>query len=51
MDYPPGFPELAPIESEIVITVLFGLLMPVFGYLWYRHSEKHVRKTGTLSEY
>ncbi len=51
MDYPPGFPELAPIETEIVITVLFGLLMPVLGYLWYRHSEKHVRKTGTLSEY
>jgi ABC-2 type transport system permease protein len=51
MGYPTGFPELAPIEIEIVITVIFGLLMPIIGYLWYRHSEKHVRKTGTLSEY
>lgn len=51
MGYPPGFPELAPIEIEIVITVIFGLLMPIIGYLWYRHSEKHVRETGTLSEY
>jgi len=51
MGYPPGFPELAPIEIEIVITVLFGLLMPVIGYLWYRHSESHVRRTGSLSEY
>ncbi|GMR10009.1 MAG: hypothetical protein BMS9Abin28_0830 [Anaerolineae bacterium] len=51
MGYPPGFPELAPIEIEIVITVLFGLLMPIIGYLLYRHSEAHVRKTGSLSEY
>lgn len=51
MGYPPGFPELAPIEIEIVIVVLFGLLMPIIGYLWYRHSETHVRKNGSLSEY
>lgn len=51
MGYPDGFPELAPIEIEIVITVLFGLLMPIIGFLWYRHSEAHVRKTGSLSEY
>jgi ABC-2 type transport system permease protein len=51
MDYPPGFPELAPIEIEIVITVLFGVLMPIIGYLWYRHSESKVRKSGSLSEY
>ncbi len=51
MGYPPGFPELAPIEIEIAITVLFGLLMPILGYLWYRDSEKKVRKNGSLSEY
>jgi ABC-2 type transport system permease protein len=51
MGYPPGFPELAPIEIEIAITVLFGLLMPVLGYLWYRNSETKVRKNGSLSEY
>jgi len=51
MGYPPGFPELAPIETEIIITVLFGLTMPVIGYLWYRNSESNVRKNGSLSEY
>ncbi len=51
MNYPPGFPELAPIEVEIVITSLFGILMPVLGYLWYRSSEAHVRKSGGLAEY
>ena len=51
MDYPPGFPELAPIEIEIVITTLFGILMPLIGYGWYRASETHVRRSGGLSEY
>lgn len=51
MDYPPGFPELAPIEVEIVIATLFGVLMPVVGYLMYRRSEAHVRRSGGLAEY
>ena len=51
MDYPAGFPELASIEVEIVITTLFGILMPVIGYLWYRASEAHVRRSGGLAEY
>lgn len=51
MNYPDGFPELAPIGVEIVITTLFGILMPLIGYLWYRSSEAQVRKSGGLSEY
>jgi ABC-2 type transport system permease protein len=51
MDYPPGFPELAPIEVEIVITTAFGILMPLIGYAWYRASEAHVRRSGGLAEY
>lgn len=51
MGYPPGFPELAPIEVEILITSLFGILMPLIGYAWYRASEAHVRRSGGLAEY
>jgi ABC-2 type transport system permease protein len=51
MDYPAGFPELAPIEVELVIVVAFGLLMPVLGLWLYRRAEDRARRTGSLSEY
>jgi len=51
MGYPPGFPELAPIEVEIAIVAAFGLLMPIVGYWLYRREEDRARRTGTLSEY
>jgi len=51
MGLPPGFPELAPIGTEIVITTLFGLLMPLLGYLVYRRAEAGARRSGSLSEY
>ena len=51
MGYPPGFPELAPIELEIVIVTAFGLLMPLLGYWLYRRAEDHSRRTGNLSTY
>ncbi|MBM4425353.1 MAG: ABC transporter permease [Chloroflexi bacterium] len=51
MNYPPGFPELAPIGVEIVIVVLFGLLMPPLGYWFYRREEDSARRKGSLSEY
>ena len=40
---PPGFPELAPFPNELVITTLFGLLMPPLGYLLYRRAENYAR--------
>ncbi len=51
MGYPAGFPELAPIEVELAIVTLFGLLMPVFGLWLYRREEDRARRTGSLSEY
>jgi len=51
LNFPAGYPELAPIEIEIVIVTAFGLLMPLFGYWLYRREEDRARRTGSLSEY
>ncbi|MBA3532121.1 MAG: ABC transporter permease [Ardenticatenales bacterium] len=51
MGYPEGFPELAPIGTEIIIVTLFGLLMPPLGVWLYRWAEDDARRRGTLSEY
>ena len=51
MDFPPGFPELAPIQLELVFVALFGLLMPILGYRLFRWAERRVRMNGTLGEY
>jgi len=51
MGYPPGFPELAPIQVEIVIVTAFGILMPILGYYLYQRAEHQARSTGSLSEY
>jgi len=51
MGYPPGFPELAPIQLEIVIVTLFGILMPILGYYLYRLAEDHARRSGSLSSF
>ena len=51
MGFPAGFPELAPFEIELVIVTLFGLVMPIIGYLLYRSAERYARRNGTLSAY
>ena len=51
MNYPDGFPELAPIKVEIFIVTSFALIMPLAGYYLYRLAEKHARHRGGLSEY
>ena len=51
MGYPAGFPELAPIETELAIVTLFGIIMPIFGYWLYRRAEDQARHKGSLSEY
>jgi ABC-2 type transport system permease protein len=48
---PKGYPELLPFEAEMIVVVLFGILSPLLGYLYYRRSEKKARIQGTLSEY
>ncbi len=51
MGYPNGFPELAPIEVELIIVTLFGIIMPISGYWLYRKAEDQARRKGSLSEY
>lgn len=51
MDYPSGYPELAPIEAEIAIITVFGILMPLLGYFLYRKAEDVARRKGSLAEY
>ncbi len=51
MDYPPGFPELAPAELQILIVTIFGLVMPFVGYGMYQRAERKAREKGTLSQY
>jgi len=51
MGYPPGFPELAPANIQIVIITVFGLTMPLIGYWMYRRAERKARENGTLSQY
>jgi ABC-2 type transport system permease protein len=51
MGFPPGFPELAPIELEVAIVTLFGVMMPYLGYRLYRQAENHARREGSLSAY
>ena len=51
MGFPAGFPELAPIEMELAVVTVFGLVMPILGYWLYRREEDVARRKGTLSEY
>lgn len=51
MGYPPGFPELAPIEVEIAIVAVFSVVMPLLGYWLYQRAEDHARRTGSLAEF
>ncbi len=51
MGYPAGFPELAPVDIELIIVTAFGLLMPVLGLWLYRQEEDRARRNGSLSEY
>ena len=51
MGYPNGFPELAPIEVELIIVTLFGLIMPLLGFWLYRRADDEARRRGSLSEY
>ncbi len=51
MGYPAGFPELAPIGTEITIVTVFGLLMPVIGYWLYRKAEDEARRSGSLAQF
>ena len=51
MGYPPGFPELAPIQTETIIVIAFGIFMPLIGYWLYQRAERRARVTGSLAEF
>jgi ABC-type polysaccharide/polyol phosphate export permease len=51
MGFPPGFPELAPIEIEILIVTAFGIIMPILGYYLYKKAEDQARRSGSLSSF
>jgi ABC-2 type transport system permease protein len=51
MGYPAGFPELAPINTELIIVTAFGLLMPILGYWLYRKAEDEARRSGSLAQF
>ncbi len=48
---PSGFPELLPLNAELIIVTLFGLVSPVLGYYIYKWIERRARAAGTLGEY
>ncbi len=51
MGFPPGFPELAPFEIEVIIVTIFGIGMPLLGYWLYRRAELRARRQGGLGAY
>lgn len=51
MNYPPGYPELAPMHIELIIITLFGLLAPPLGLWLYYREEERARKQGSLGIY
>jgi len=51
MSYPAGYPELAPIHTELAIVALWALAMPALGLLAYHRAERHARSHGLLARY
>jgi ABC-type multidrug transport system permease subunit len=51
MGFPAGFPELAPIEIEWVIVVMYAVAAPILGYALFRVVERRLRQNGRLGQY
>ena len=51
MGFPPGFPELAPIEIEWVIVTMYAVAAPILGYALFRVVERRLRQNGRLGQY
>jgi ABC-2 type transport system permease protein len=49
--FPPGYPELAPLEVELAIIAGFALSAPVLGAALYRAVIHHLRSSGRLGLY
>ena len=51
MGFPPGFPELASIQVELVIVAAYAMIAPILGYALFRAVERRLRQTGRLGQY
>jgi ABC-2 type transport system permease protein len=51
MGWPPGFPELAALETELVIVIVYALVTPLLGYALFRAVERRLRQQGRLGQY
>lgn len=51
MGLPPGFPELAPVNTEVVVVALWAVVMPALGLGLYRVAERRARRQGLLGRY
>jgi ABC-2 type transport system permease protein len=51
LGFPPGFPELAPFEIELIVVAAYALIAPVLGYALFRAVERRLRQTGRLGQY
>jgi len=51
MGFPPGFPELAPLEIELVIVAVYAVIVPILGYALFRAVERRLRRDGRLGQY
>lgn len=50
LGFPPGYPELAPLQVEVWIVALSGLGLPLAGYWAYRAVVNSMRRAGRLGQ-
>lgn len=50
LGFPPGYPELAPFEVEMVIIFGFAVLSPLLSYIAFRRTIRYMRETGRLGQ-
>ncbi|MFX0115572.1 MAG: ABC transporter permease [Candidatus Hodarchaeota archaeon] len=51
MGFPSGYPELASAQTEWFIVTIFGIFMPILGFLFFRWSVSRKRASTGLSDY
>jgi ABC-2 type transport system permease protein len=51
LGFPPGFPELAPLEIELIVVAVYALVTPILGYALFRAVERRLRENGRLGQY
>ncbi len=44
-------PELLPFEIEFAIVLVFAIVLPIIGILFFHRTVKNAKKDGNLAEY